>query len=130
MNTQQKTLLSFVILIVVIFGLYFFTDWFSKVTGYLGGSDERSRLAKCLDEKGAQFYGGVYCADCEKQMGLFGSAVKFLNYVECETNQKGEVTDEECMNLREIPAWYINKTIVYGYKNFTELEEISGCAIN
>ena len=74
MNTQQKTLLSFGILIIVVFGLYFFTDWFSKVTGYLGGEDERSKLARCLSDKEAEFYGGVYCADCEKQLKLFGSA--------------------------------------------------------
>ncbi len=130
MNTQQKVLLSFGILVVLIFGLYFFTDWFSKVTGYFTGEDERTKLAKCLDEKEAEFYGGIYCKDCERQLTLFGSAVEFLQYVECETNTEGEIIDEKCKNIREIPAWYINKNIVYGYKDLKELEEISGCEVD
>jgi hypothetical protein len=127
MNVRYKVFMSFVILVVLIFGFYFFTDWFSKVTGYLGGEDERERLALCLDEKRAEFYGGEYCSDCEKQLTLFGSAIGFLHYVECETNTAGDVVDTRCKNLREIPAWYIDGEIYYGFKTLAELQELSDC---
>lgn len=129
METQYKVLMSFAILVVLIFGLYFFTDWFSKVTGYIGGEDERTKLAQCLDEKRAEFYGGKYCADCEKQLMLFGSSVGFLHYIECETNTRGEVVDSRCDNLREIPAWYIDGEIHYGFMDLAELKEVSNCDI-
>jgi hypothetical protein len=127
MQTKYKAMMSFTILLVMIFGLYFFTDWFSKVTGYLGGEDERTKLAQCLDNLDAEFYDGEYCVECEKQRKLFGTAMRFVDSVVCETEPGGEVVDIRCENLREIPAWYINGSIYYGYQNISELREISGC---
>ncbi len=127
METKYKAVMSFVVLVVLIFGLYYFTDWFSKVTGYISGEDETTKFAQCLEERGVEFYGGRYCAQCEKQREVFGSSIGFLNYIECATNPRGEVIDTRCQNLREIPAWYINKSIYYGYKNISELRELSGC---
>jgi hypothetical protein len=127
MHSRTKTIISFVILVSLIFGLYFFTDWFSKVTGYIGGESEVTKLAQCLDNLETELYGGKYCPDCEKQLTLFGTSIRFLNYIECETSTQKEITDPKCKNLRDIPAWYINKSIHYGYKNISQLQELSGC---
>jgi hypothetical protein len=128
-NVKRKVLYTFMILVVLIAGLYLFTDWFSKVTGYFVGEDETTKLAKCLDGKGAEFYTGKYCADCEKQREVFGESLKFISVVECEVDRHGRVIDTRCKNIRGVPAWYLGKDvgIVYGYKNFTELQRISGC---
>jgi hypothetical protein len=124
MDKKTKVMVTFVVVIVLIASLYFFTDWFSKVTGYFGGEDERELLAVCLAEKGAEFYGTEYCADCEKQVKLFGEPFSFISYVDCGREK------EFCPNIREIPAWYIDQKIIYGFKTLDELKEISGCVGN
>jgi hypothetical protein len=127
MNNRQKALVSFTVLIVIVFGLYFFTDWFSQVTGYVLGENEVTKLAQCLDGKNSELYIGTNCKLCEQQKEEFGKALKFIATIECETNIKQEIIDEKCENLRSVPAWHINKTIIYGYKNISELQELSGC---
>ena len=122
MEAKYKVILSFIVLVFIVTGLYIFTDWFSKVTGYLAGEDEIAKLAKCLDKKDAEFYDSINCADCEKQRKMFGRAIKFITVVDCGNNK------ELCKNIREVPAWYIDKNIYYGYKNITELKDISGCS--
>ncbi len=121
METKYKVILSFVILVLIVAGLYIFTDWFSKVTGYLLGEEETVKLARCLDKKNSEFYDSINCVDCEKQRKLFGKAMKFITIVDCGENK------ELCKNIREVPAWYIDKNIYYGYKDINELKDISGC---
>jgi len=121
MKKRIQVLITFIFIIILITGLYIFTDWFSKVTGYFTGEDEKTNLAQCLKEKGVEFYTNNYCAECEKQIKIFGKAEKYINKIDCGRNQ------EKCPNIKKIPAWYLNKTIVYGYKNLTQLDELSGC---
>ena len=44
MNRQQQVFLTMGVLIVLIIGMYVFSDWFSKVTGYFTGADEKIKL--------------------------------------------------------------------------------------
>jgi len=121
MEKKKKVLLTFIAIILLISGIYLFTDWFSKVTGYLSGEDEKTKLATCLAESGSEFYSDLYCADCEKQKEMFGKSFSIIPTIEC--NKK----EGQCPNIKSLPAWYINKTIVYGYKNFSELKALSSC---
>ena len=121
MERRTKLMLTSLFLIFLIAGLYLFTDWISKITGYFSGEAETEKLVLCLSEQDAEFYGTEFCADCEKQTNLFGKSFNKLNYVDCGRNK------ENCPNLREIHAWYINKNIYYGFKTIEELKEISGC---
>lgn len=121
MKRKTKLLATFAVLVILIGGLYMFTDWFSKITGYFAGEDEKTRLAQCLDGKNVEFYTTTYCADCEKQKELFKSAFKFVNQVECGRDIS------LCPGVKTLPAWYINKTVEYGFKNLTELQQLSGC---
>lgn len=123
MERRVRLYATFIILILLVGGLYSFTNWFSRITGYFTGEDEKTKMALCLREQQAEFYGNEYCADCEKQIKLFGRSFEKLSYVDCGS----EV--ELCPGIDEVPAWHINKTIYYGYKNFSELKEISGCVI-
>ena len=102
-------------------GLYFFSDWFSKTTGYvIGDEEEETSLAKCLSEKGTILYGAKKCPNCEKQRDFFGKGFRFLNYKECNGNN-------ECSELRGLPAWMINGKFHYGLKSLEDLKLISGC---
>ena len=121
MEKRVKLLVTFTFLIILVASLYFFTDWFSKVTGYFAGEDDKTKLAQCLNEKGAELYTALYCPDCEKQKQIFGKALELISKIDCD--------EADCSNIRELPAWYFNKTFHYGYKNLTELDDISGCNI-
>jgi hypothetical protein len=121
MNSRTKAVLSFTILVLLIFGLYFFTNWFSQVTGYALGEDEKVNLAQCLDGKNAIFYVSPTCPKCTQHLELFGdTAVRFLDIVEC-------ITPEECSAEGGVPAWRINGEYYYGVKSLGQLQRISEC---
>lgn len=122
MEPRTKVFLTFAIAVVLVAGLYIFTNWFSLITGYFTGEDERARVANCLNEQGAEFYGTLYCIDCEKQAEVFGPAFTVISQVDCGRN------NENCPNIQSVPAWYLNKNIHYGFKSLEEIKEISGCA--
>jgi hypothetical protein len=128
MNNKQRFFVSFAILIVVMFGLYFFTDWFSRVTGYFTGEEEKVKLGQCLEGKGVEFYTSAnYCEDCFKQEEELGKGLNYLSKIECQINSNNQILNEDCSNLRQIPAFYINRSFVYGYKSLAELKILSGC---
>lgn len=120
MKQYFKTVLTFAILVILIFGLYFFSDWFSKATGYASGESERFNLAVCLNRNGAVFYRSANCFDCDKQLDLFGDeASKLLEINSCQTA-------EECPP-GGVPAWGIGKQIYYGVKSLDELSALANC---
>ena len=122
MQKRFQVLITFTVLVLLITGLYIFTNWFSIITGYFTGESEQAKLAQCLQKQGAEFYGSVSCADCEKQKEVFGNSFELINSVDCGNDK------ELCPNVREIPAWYINKNIYYGLKTLNELEELGSCS--
>lgn len=121
MEKKTAVMLTFLVLILLIGALYVFTDWFSKVTGFILGEDEKTKLAHCLKEHDAQFFGSQNCAECVRQQDLFGSSWRFINAIDCGPNK------EQCPHIKEIPAWYVNKNVIYGFRNITELKKISNC---
>jgi hypothetical protein len=124
MKKKIQILLTFSILVVLISSLYVFTDWFSKVTGYFKGEDEIARLTVCLNNKEAEFYGSVFSPESERTKIDFGQEFQSITYIECG---KGR---DKCPNLISTPAWYINGKIYYGYRDITELINISNCTEN
>ncbi len=106
---------------MLVIGLYIFTDWFSKVTGYIFGEEEQMKLARCLEKGNVEFYTSLYCAECEKQKQLFGSTFKLIKTLDCGEHK------EFCPAIRSLPAWYINKEIHYGIKNLSELSILANC---
>lgn len=123
MEQQTKTFLTFGALVIVLFGLYFFSDWFSKTTGFAPGPDEKLTLAQCLTDKGAVFYRSSTCPLCDEQLELFGAdAGKLLIIIDCRSA-------EQCP-AGGVPAWKIGSQTHYGVKQFGELLSISNCAID
>lgn len=122
MEQITKTTITFVVLVLVLFGFYYFSDWFSKTTGYVLGEDEKMKLAQCFFTKNIEFYRSNTCPDCDEQINIFGdTASSFLNIVSCESV-------EECP-VGGVPAWKIGEKIYYGIKQFDELISISECAV-
>jgi len=104
----------------MIVGLYLFTDWFSKTTGYVLGEDEKIKLAQCLNDKNSVFYYEENCINCYKQIEDFGEAISYISMFDC-TNT------DVCSNLRVLPAWEIDGSLHYGRLGLDELIELSGC---
>ena len=121
MEKTTKLFLTFAFLVILITGLYVFTNWFSIMTGYFIGEDEKAQLANCLAGQGTEFYDSDLCPDCEKQKQIFERSFEVIRVVNCGKEK------ELCPNIKIVPAWYINKTIHYGFKNLTELHDLSGC---
>ena len=119
MNIQRKVFITMFLLIFVIGFFYFFTDWFSKTTGYSINENEADKLAECLARKNISLYGFKDCKSCEKQKDLFGRSIRIIDYVECP--------DDRCSGISIFPAWKVNDQIVYGIKNFNELRNLSMC---
>ena len=112
----RRFFLTLLILTMVVVGLFLFADWLSRTTGYAIGSNERSQTATCLSKLGVEFYGSPLCAECESQKKVLGSTFSRIEYIDCGQNK------ELCPNIKEIPAWYINKEIYYGLKTLDELQ--------
>ena len=121
MERKTKLVITFIILVLLVIALYAFTNWFSVITGYVTGGEENTKLADCLNSKNAEFYSSDYCEDCQRQKTEFGSSFRVIQTVNCGDEK------EICPNIRELPAWYIDGKIHYGFKTADELKEVSGC---
>jgi len=124
MEKKFQVLITFVFLVLLIAGLYIFTNWFSLITGYFTGESQHESLVNCLNEQGAEFYFSEYCADCERQKNEFGSSFKKISQINCGRNM------ENCPNIREVPAWYIpssEQKIHYGFLTFDQIQELGNC---
>jgi hypothetical protein len=120
MDTKRKVMFSFLALIVIVAGLYFFTDWFSKVTGYFTGESEIERVIECLDKQGVEYYSIINCKECEDQQEILGKSISKIK-VDCGSD------GEDCGNIKDFPTWFIQGKSVKGVLTLDDLKEISGC---
>ncbi|MBU0760220.1 MAG: hypothetical protein ABII03_00165 [Nanoarchaeota archaeon] len=124
MEKKFQVMLTFAALIVLVAGLYIFTNWFSIITGYFTGESEQARLAQCLQKQGAELYSSDFCSECEQQKTVFGKSFAQINYIDCGKEK------ENCPNIQQVPAWFIpnsEEKIHYGLKTLNELKNLAGC---
>ena len=123
MDSKRRVFISIFALFILIVGLYFFTDWFSKTTGYALGEDQKIKFAQCLAERGTVIYETASCSDCEKQRVVLGeNAYGIIAKQMCDAQTK-------CAGLKQIPAWEIEGKFYYGLYDFKQLDEVSSCEI-
>lgn len=115
-----------VILLVPVIGYFSFTAFVAKPTV----PSEYDEFAQCLTEKGAVFYGAYWCHFCEQQKDMFGSSMKFVNYVECDPKGKN-ARPELCVenNIRGYPTWIIDGKSYSGVQSLEKLSELTSCPI-
>jgi len=122
MRPQTRVFVTFGVLVVLVVGLYAFTDWFSRATGYALGEDEQLKLVSCMNGNQAVLYTQADCAPCYRQEQVFASlAYEQLVRVDCSKTS--------CANLRELPAWAFGNNVTYGVLNFTQLSQLSDCPL-
>src|SRR3989338_2775864 len=113
MEAKRKVLLSVVFLVIIAAGFYLFTRWVTDTTGFNIREDDKTTLAQCLSGKSIVLYVNESCDLCLEQLTKFGSAIRFLNIVNCDNNK-------ECLNIN-VPAWKINNEIKEGIYSLDEL---------
>lgn len=123
MHPYYRTMITFFVLIGLIASLYFFSNWFSRNTGYVLGEDQKIALAQCLSNNNVILYVSSTCFSCENQLDVFGTeASKHLTIVQCDTI-------EDCPDVPGVPSWKVNGEYYTGKQNLNTLQEISGCIV-
>jgi uncharacterized membrane protein len=85
-------------------------------------------VAEHLSARGFKFYGASWCAHCQEQKELFGSAANSLPYVECSKyGPKGpRVTECELMKIQNYPTWIIENRRIERIISVERLIHLSG----
>ena len=88
------------------------------------------RLAECISESGAEFYGAHWCPYCAKQKAYFGEYADLLPYIECSDPGSGEMLPK-CEGILGMPTWKIPNHIPREAVLTPEkLAEATGCALS
>lgn len=85
------------------------------------------KLAKFMTAQGMVLYGAYWCPHCKEQKEMFGDAVKYIDYVECDA--KGEnANPDECVakGISGYPTWIYQGQKYEGAQSLSELAKIVG----
>jgi thiol-disulfide isomerase/thioredoxin len=83
-------------------------------------------FAQCLASKNLTMYGAEWCSHCKKEKSRFGTAFKYVPYVECPDNV------QLCLakGIKGYPTWIdASSTLYEGEQGLEGLAKISGCEL-
>ncbi len=83
-------------------------------------------FAQCLASKNLTMYGAEWCPHCKKEKNRFGTAFKYVPYVECPDNV------QLCLSkgIQGYPTWIdASSTLYEGEQGLDGLANISGCEL-
>jgi glutaredoxin len=83
-------------------------------------------FAKALTNAGVKMYGADWCPHCQEQKKLFGNSFRFIEYVNCETQER------QCQinDISSIPVWEVNGQKHLGVLTLQQLSELSSIPLN
>ena len=117
---MQKYLISVIAIMAVAGGI-----WWKRA--HPARPNPLDSFAKCLAEKAVTMYGADWCPHCQKEKKAFGSAFKYVPYVECPQNPK------KCLDLGVdgYPTWiFKDSRRLAGEQGLEKLAQESGCALS
>lgn len=83
---------------------------------------EKESLAKCLTEKEIYLFGAFNCPNCGVQKEMFGEAVEFIVYINCD------LEPDKCdINENTYPYWKMDDNILRGPVPLKFLKDRTGC---
>ena len=83
-------------------------------------------FAQCIASKGLTMYGAEWCPHCKKEKNRFGTAFKYVPYVECPDNVQACLAK----GIKGYPSWIdANGTLYEGEQGLDGLAKISGCEL-
>jgi len=88
-------------------------------------------FAKCLASKQAKMYGLYWCPHCADQKAMFGSAFKYVPYVECAIKGSRELAPEcKAAGVKLFPSWQFGMDPPKeGVLSLDALSEKTGCSL-
>lgn len=88
-------------------------------------------FAQCLKSSGTIFYGAFWCPHCQRTKAMFGSAAKYLPYVECSTpDAQGQTQICKDKGISSYPTWvFPGGHTLTGEHTLTELAQASQCPL-
>lgn len=88
-------------------------------------------FAKCLAGKQAKMYGLYWCPHCADQKAMFGSAFKYVPYVECAIRGSKELAPEcKAAGVKLFPSWQFGTDPPKeGVLTLDALSEKTGCSL-
>lgn len=88
-------------------------------------------FAKCLAGKQAKMYGLYWCPHCVDQKAMFGSAFKYVPYVECAIKGSKELAPEcKIAGVKLFPSWQFGMDPPKeGVLSLDALSEKTGCSL-
>ncbi len=88
------------------------------------------QVAQCLKKQGAQLFGASWCPHCIAQKVLFGTAAKFLPYVECSSDRQQFQQNQICIDngISAYPTWkFKDGTVLTGEQSMDALVAAGQC---
>ena len=83
-------------------------------------------FAQCLASKNLTMYGAEWCSHCKKEKNRFGTAFKYVPYVECPDNVQACLAK----GIKGYPTWIdASSTLYEGEQGLEGLAKISGCEL-
>jgi len=88
-------------------------------------------FAQCLASKNAKMYGLYWCPHCADQKAMFGSAFKYVPYVECAIRGSRELAPEcKIAGVKLFPSWQFGtEPPKEGVLSLEALSEKTGCSL-
>lgn|SRR3989339_650851 len=99
---------------------------------YQNQPGQYDKLAQCVSDSGAKFYGAFWCPHCQDQKKIFGRSAQLLPYIECSTPD-GQNTTVTCTKdgVSQFPTWsFADGERQVGTMTLEELAAKTNCSIN
>lgn len=98
-----------------------------SVAGVNTSNVNPEELAKYLTSKGIILYGAYWCPHCQDQKKLFGDALQYVTYYECDPKGENSKADAcTAAGIEGYPTWIIDGQKYSGTKTLDELADLSG----
>lgn len=116
---KKKTWIYLTITIVIISAIIY------VITARAPSPGKYDAFATCLTEKGVKMYGTDWCHFCQDQKKKFGKSFKYVDYINCDTNQL------ECNSagVEGYPTWVIDGESYSGVQPLNYLSTLTECGL-
>ena len=116
---KRKNPWTYFVVVLILVSVFYGYKIIAEKTSQPGQHDE---FAKYLTEQGVVMYGTEWCPHCKNQKKLFGSSFQYIDYIDCDKNNKA------CSEagISGYPTWKINKQNYPGEQSFEKLAQLSG----
>jgi len=96
------------------------------------GPNKLDSFAQCIKDSGVIFYGAFWCPHCQNTKKMFGTAQKYLPYIECSTpDGQGQLQICKDKGVTNYPWWThpATSTVLTGEHTLQELADFSSCTL-